>query len=272
MPHFRVDDQLNNHPKARQAGLEAMGLWTVSGSYCMAYLTDGFVPEWYVKSWPKGAALAKRLVAARLWEPTERDGEKGWQFHEFTGPGRQDSRAQIEAEREKWRKKKAAQRGESAPGSPRVSPKVSPGDTPRDSRFPTQPNPTEISGYDSESATDPNGRGSIAATPGAELVRQLIPREHPDTVRTALRIRASELIRQGHSRADVAATLELWLTKPSLGPNALPSLLSEVVKARAAPAGGAKPTAYEAKKTRNAAVFAELANEPTGPTRTELTR
>lgn len=126
VPHFRVDDALHSHPKARQAGLEAMGLWNLCGSYCMGYLTDGFVPEWYVKSWPRGAALAKRLVAAKLWTPAVNDdGDKGWQFHEFTGPGRNDSRAEVEASRKRWRDKKAGQRAE----SPRVSPKVSPGDT-----------------------------------------------------------------------------------------------------------------------------------------------
>jgi hypothetical protein len=122
VPHFRVDDALHSHPKAQRAGDDALGLWARAGSFCMAYLTDGFVPEWWVKQQPKGIAKAKKLVAAGLWhEGVERDGEKGWQFHEFTGPGRQDSRAEVEAEREKWRKKKAGQRA-SSPGE-------SPGDT-----------------------------------------------------------------------------------------------------------------------------------------------
>jgi hypothetical protein len=108
-----------------------------------------------------------------------------------------------------------------------------------------------------ESATDSLGSGGIAATPGAELVRELIPDTHPAAVRTQLRIRASELIRQGHPRSDVAAALELWLTKPSLGPNALPSVLSEVVKARAAP-NGAKPTS---KLRATAELAAELRAE-----------
>jgi len=318
VPHFRVDDGLHSHPKARQAGLEAMGLWNMCGSYCMGYLTDGFVPEWYVKSWPKGAALAKRLVAAKLWTPAVgEDGEKGWQFHEFTGPGRNDSRAQVEEARTKWRDKKAGQRRESPGDSSGVSPgdrparsgtesagmvsrkhdtkgdttgkstpdpvqnqhdldtwdakgenrftsgdlEMSPGDTPhsspRDSlrvtRDPTQPNKEQDFGYVSESATEPNGRDSIAATPGAELVREIIPPGHPAATLTLLRIRSGELLRQGHSRADVAAALELWLAKPNLGPNALPSLLSEVIKSRAAPNGG-QPTS----KMR---ALAELANE-----------
>ncbi|OBC03350.1 hypothetical protein A5784_14015 [Mycobacterium sp. 852013-50091_SCH5140682] len=129
MPHFRVDDALHGHPKAQRAGDDAIGMWVRAGSFCMAYLTDGFVPDWWVRQQPKGVAKAKRLIAAGLWHGgAERDGEKGYQFHEFTGPGRQDSRAQIEADREKWRKKKAAQRAASPGESPGDNPQVSQGD------------------------------------------------------------------------------------------------------------------------------------------------
>lgn len=130
MPHFRVDDALHGHPKAQRAGDDAIGMWVRAGSFCMAYLTDGFVPDWWVKQQPKGVAKAKRLIAAGLWHGgAERDGEKGYQFHEFTGPGRQDSRAQIEADREKWRKKKAAQRAASPGDTKGDKQRVSPGDT-----------------------------------------------------------------------------------------------------------------------------------------------
>lgn len=129
MPHFRVDDALHGHPKAQRAGDDAIGMWVRAGSFCMAYLTDGFVPDWWVKQQPKGVAKAKRLIAAGLWHGgAERDGEKGYQFHEFTGPGRQDSRAQIEADREKWRKKKAAQRAASPGESQGDKSEVSQGD------------------------------------------------------------------------------------------------------------------------------------------------
>lgn len=246
MPHFRVDDALHSHPKAQRAGDEALGMWARAGSFCMAYLTDGFVPEWWIRQQPKGMAKAKRLIAAGLWHgDAEKDGEPGFMFHEFTGPGRQDSREQIEADREKWRKKKQRQR-ETAEDSLRVSTRVSPGDTsgesPRESWVLPNTNPEENSGYLPESATDPNARDSAAATPGADLVRAIIPAEHPDAVKTALRLRASELINRGTPTETVAAALRLWLTKPNLGPNTLPALVSEVIKtanghARAAPTG-----------------------------------
>ncbi|MDQ2628400.1 MAG: hypothetical protein M3Y90_15580 [Actinomycetota bacterium] len=147
MPHFRVDDAFHAHPKAQRVGDEAIGLWTRAGSYCMAYLTDGFVPEWWVKQQPKGTAKAKKLVAVGLWiDGQERDGEKGYQFHEFLGPGRQDSREKIEADRELARKRKQKSRRESQQESRQESQR----DTPRDGRGEsrrspgyTQPNPTQ---------------------------------------------------------------------------------------------------------------------------------
>lgn len=117
MPHFRTDDGLHSHPKAQKAGDEALGMWVRAGSWCMAYLTDGFVPEWWVRQQPQGMKKAKKLVDSGLWTTTNQDGLDGFLFHEFVGPGRQDSAAQIRSDREKWRLKKAAQR------------QMSPGDT-----------------------------------------------------------------------------------------------------------------------------------------------
>ncbi|BBZ44733.1 hypothetical protein [Mycobacterium parmense] len=82
----KLDDKLHSHQKARKAALEAMGLWAVCLSYCGDQLTDGFVAAWYVATWVpgrKGVAIADRLVAAGLWERAERDGEQGWQVHDY---------------------------------------------------------------------------------------------------------------------------------------------------------------------------------------------
>lgn len=82
----------------------------------------------------------------------------------------------------------------------------------------------------------------ISATPGADLVRAVIPREHPDAVKTALRQRATELINTGTPPDTVEAALRLWLTKPNVGPNILPALVSEVIKSRHVNNGVGKPT------------------------------
>lgn len=104
MPFFRVDDQIHSHPKVRRAGLAAMGLWALAGSYAMAYKTDGFVPEWWVKSYPQAYPQARRLVESGLWTPSESpEGEPGWQFHDWSDY--QETRDQIEAKRERTRER-----------------------------------------------------------------------------------------------------------------------------------------------------------------------
>ncbi len=83
MPWFPVDDAFHSHPKARKAGDEAIGLWARAGAYCMAYLTDGFVADWWVKGQPKGLVKARRLIEAELWRRGEKDGESGYYFHDW---------------------------------------------------------------------------------------------------------------------------------------------------------------------------------------------
>jgi hypothetical protein len=43
MASFNADDKMHSHPKSRIAGLEAMGLGLLAGTYCTDYLTDGAV-------------------------------------------------------------------------------------------------------------------------------------------------------------------------------------------------------------------------------------
>lgn len=97
MPWFKVDDTLHSHPKPRRCGLAAMGLWAVAGSHSMSYKTEGFVPDWFVSSWPKGRPLAAELVKCGLWETATKDGERGWKFHDWEHY--QPSADEIEADR-----------------------------------------------------------------------------------------------------------------------------------------------------------------------------
>lgn len=80
---FKADDGLHSHPKPRKAGLPAMGLWVLAGTYAMDYRTDGFIPDWFVRSWPRGPELAERLVKSDLWSRATQRGETGWQFHDW---------------------------------------------------------------------------------------------------------------------------------------------------------------------------------------------
>lgn len=108
MAFFLVDDQFHGHPKARKATLEAVGLWTVAGSHCTAYKTDGFVPSWFVAGWPKGRQAAAKLVAAGLWVECESEGEQGYRFHDWLDIHR--TSAELEAERDRARERQRKRR------------------------------------------------------------------------------------------------------------------------------------------------------------------
>ncbi|UXE04548.1 hypothetical protein SEA_AUBS_76 [Mycobacterium phage Aubs] len=138
MSWFPVDDAFHSHPKARKAGLEAVGLWTLAGSYSMAYLTDGFVPEWWVKEKPRGMALARRLVAADLWISEEKGGEQGFQFHDWKP---ECTKEVILENRRKNRLRKQKQR--QSQEESRVTDGVTDGVSPASCLVPTQPNPTQ---------------------------------------------------------------------------------------------------------------------------------
>lgn len=60
----RIHRKLHEHKKVEQAGLKAMGLWTIANSWSRDNRTAGFVPDWFVEQSPEVAA---RLVEARLW-------------------------------------------------------------------------------------------------------------------------------------------------------------------------------------------------------------
>lgn len=110
MPFFLVDDQFHSHPKTRKAGLEALGLWTVAGSWSQAYKQEGFVPAYEVAAWPKGKRLAQQLVDAGLWSAgTNDDAEPGWYFHDWLDihPTADEIEKQREKARDRQRKRRA---------------------------------------------------------------------------------------------------------------------------------------------------------------------
>lgn len=123
MPWMRVDDDLWGHPKFIQCSFAARGLWVTAGSYCMKYLTEGFValPSLTFLGL-HDLSLADELVAAGLWD----EAEGGYQFRDWADY--QKSKEAVEAERERWRSNKAKARTstrvstvdstEDSPGSP----------------------------------------------------------------------------------------------------------------------------------------------------------
>jgi len=122
MTWFKVDDKLHDHRKRRLAGLPAMGLWAVAGSWSADNDTYGFIPADVVGRWAGNArALAKKLVDVGLWVPTEQDGEAGWRFHDWDDfqPTKAEREADKAAARERMRAVRAARAGRgSTPAEP----------------------------------------------------------------------------------------------------------------------------------------------------------
>lgn len=270
MPHFFVDDAFGDSKEVMAIPTRhrnaAIGLWTRCGAWSASKLTDGVVPMEVVRMFGgrTSDALVTALVAVDLWIlKGDRIVFRNWAKWQRT-------RAQVCAYREAQAEKKRRQRGSTKDHPTSVDAKMSPGDNPRDRNPRPQgtpqtpiPKPTPIpnnSGNQSSELTLVSAADAEAATPGAELVRRIVPREQPDAVKTVLRVRASELIRAGHSTADVSAALELWLAKPHLGPNTLPSLLSEVMRSRNRPNGHAPPNGV-GKPTLKALGYQTLADE-----------
>lgn len=96
MPWFKVDDKLHDHRKARTTNLRAMGLWVLAGSWCADHLYDGFVPRSVALRWGT-VRDAQALVQVGLWNPTEHEGEPGWNFNDWEKY--QPMRAEIEEQR-----------------------------------------------------------------------------------------------------------------------------------------------------------------------------
>lgn len=159
MVWFKVDDKLHDHPKAWRAGVAAMGLWTLAGSWASDQLTDGFVPQHIAQRWgPDVPDMAARLVDAGLWFEDERDGLTGWSFHDWNAPGMQPTRADVMARREADRVKKQTQRSKG---------NVSLGDTPGDSLRTSGGTPT----------------GSLSGSPGRVGSRETRSVLEPEKVR-----------------------------------------------------------------------------------------
>jgi hypothetical protein len=103
---FRADDGWHKHRKRIMCGMDlegfaARGLWLDAGTWCADELTDGWLPAYMLDYLCPGFGrdLAKRLERARLWEPEIRDGEEGWQYHDWADF--QPMRDEIMAQREK---------------------------------------------------------------------------------------------------------------------------------------------------------------------------
>lgn len=72
MPWAALDDEFHSHPKILQVGNAGAGLFARALSYCAAHLTDGFVPDGFVRQATEGkVALARKVEEGHLWRRVE---------------------------------------------------------------------------------------------------------------------------------------------------------------------------------------------------------
>lgn len=100
MAWSKIDDQMHSHPKVKRAwdaNKTSLGLHLLALSYAGAYLTDGHVPETFVKTQLPIAASRRRavktLVDSGLWEPSA----DGWQIHDYLdhNPSKSETAAEF---------------------------------------------------------------------------------------------------------------------------------------------------------------------------------
>lgn len=257
----------------RRIRAAAVGVWALCGTFSANKLQDGYVGPEDLKQLGCTDAIRAALKATLgpdgepdpLWIDARGGGIQFTKWAKYQR-SRAEVKAYLSAEAARKRNARNAKRGAATSDDGGMSGRTS-GGQPPEYRDPKTETKTEIvSSHLSGNLTSPAAAplpeplDAIAATSGAELVRRIIPSEHPAAVQTALRHRASELVNTGTPPNTVEAALRLWLTKPNLGPHALPSLVSEVIKSqqpRAAPgingltAGEAKVAEWAALGNRN---------------------
>lgn len=155
------------HPKVVEAGRDGALLFLASLAYCQEHLTDGHVPAGVLRvlcaeSWSTPKA-AEALVASGLW--LEVDG--GWLVDGWLDWNR--SRAEVEANREAERARKAEWRRKKSQGRDTGRDTGRDGDATPESRSTPSPSPTPIE-KDSLSLLD-----RAARTPGESFLDDFYP-------------------------------------------------------------------------------------------------
>lgn len=114
MPWFKVDDGFHGHPKVIALSPEAVGIWTLAGSWSAKYLTDGEVHANIVRRFGGTSEMIQELVDSDLWLDcgggTFRF--KDWDHYQ---PVKADVEAERAAARERMRHVRAQKKGIALP-------------------------------------------------------------------------------------------------------------------------------------------------------------
>ena len=225
-------------------------------AYSRKHETDGFLARRYaVARW--SLEVLRELCENDPQKPTLIEREDGWIIHDYADMN--DTSAEISARRE--RNKMAGKQGGLAKAKQRAKqPAKRLASEVLSENVAEEEEEKEIGSYLSRSAAVSNARetGGRSATPGAELVRAIIPGDYPNATKTELRLQANALLHEGQPPEAVEAALRLWLTKTGVGPRILPSLVADVLKAPLA-----QPTAKPHKMRALVELAQQTANSET---------
>lgn len=210
MPDFRVADTAPEHPKLRAAGLPAVGLWAAAGAYSMRELTDGWVPEYWVQTWPGAKRHATALVGVGLWQREDRQGIPGYRFRDWLDYQRPASK--IHEEREKGKERARRSRERSRERSPEVTADVRVSS--HDSRALTRALTPEGSSWEGTSGTE-RAQDRNAARPRCPEHAELPPDQRVPSCGACKRLRvdaeqqaADQAERAAAERADRRALID----------------------------------------------------------------
>ena len=241
MAWFKVDDKFHSHPKIkrvpRRIRRAAIGLWTIAGSWCADYETDGAVPEYMLEEFDAEPEEVAALVDAELWERTE-DGVafRNWGEFQPTRAQLDEKRAQTAERVQKFRQKKRQNRtedpvtsddGNAVTGALVTQVKRSPRTRPVPVPDPiTNTPPTPSDQLDLLDAPEPRKRGGAFVYPDAfESFWAVWPKRRTDTAGKkaahASWHRAVNGTAKKHPRTTVAelqAAVELYAADPNLPP------------------------------------------------------
>lgn len=180
---IRWDVGYFRNPKARALGKDGRALHLASSCWSADNLTDGHVPAHMLPMLCAEAevrpATAKTLVSVGVWIVEE----DGWTIHDFLEHNK--SKAEVEAERDKWKRDKAGQRG------------VSTADTATEST------------KESRAETDVTRR-EVRSAEVSELTDDLLPGKPPSSSFSAEQTVAHQLARM-QARDDPPKNIERWL-------------------------------------------------------------
>lgn len=109
MPWFKVDDAFHGHPKVMELSPAAVGVWTLAGSWCANYLTDGEIKASIVRRFGADDAMVSELVGAGLWI----DLGGSYQFKDWDEyqPLKEEVMAERNAARERMKAVRAKKKG-----------------------------------------------------------------------------------------------------------------------------------------------------------------